>query len=158
MTFQNRSDPKQNPWYPRFASDEADALLDELDEAHVLTLRAALKTTTFQAWKLWVEDSREEIGEYDELSPSERTRRLQGPDRIDALRLHHACVFVELWRARTNMSFYHFPPYGQVPDEPHLQRAMMLGILASHRQAYLRDVWPFEVPDGEDRDPFADES
>lgn len=156
MTYTNRSDPTQNSWYPRFVSDRADALLDELDEAQVQQLRGALKTLTFEEWKVWMVTEREAIGTYDELTPRERTRRRQKPGRTDALKLHHACLFVELWRARTDTSYCHFPPYGQALDTPELQRAMMLAVMASHRKAYLRDVWPFDVPEGDDPYPFRD--
>lgn len=31
MSHTNHSDPKNNPWYPRHASDRADELIEELD-------------------------------------------------------------------------------------------------------------------------------
>ena len=154
MPYTNRSDPKENPWYPRGASDLADALIDELDVAQVRQLYDALRTQTIVEWWVWLESHREEISEYDGLTAAQRKRRLQKTDKTSALRLHHACIFVELWRARTHAAYYHFPPYGRVPDTPHAQRSMMLAIVDSYNKFEPHDVWPFEVPDGVDFFPL----
>jgi hypothetical protein len=161
MPYTNRSDPKQNPWYPRHVSDRADALIEELDPAQIQQLGDALQSTTFAEWSAWLEEKRAEIGEYDELSLAGRRRRLQKPDRLYALRLHHACVFVELWHARTHASYFHFPPHGDGAQTPQAQRAMMLAVMASYSQIDPRDLWPFEFPENAERCglfPFRDSS
>ena len=40
MPYTNRSDPKENPWYPRGASDLADALIDAINNDIAETKRA----------------------------------------------------------------------------------------------------------------------
>src|SRR6266567_214833 len=86
---------KENPWYPRHASDRADELTDELDEEQILRLYNELKTKTHVKWLLWLEDARGPICEYDSLSRVQRKRRLQKSPDIETLLLHHACIFVE---------------------------------------------------------------
>lgn len=154
MTYTNHTDPKQNPLYPRLASDLADALIDELDESQVRRLFDELRATDLAAWLGWFEQNGEAIYEYGCLTPTQRKRRSQTPGDTAALRLHHALIFAELWRARTHESHYHFPPYGPVPDNQEDQLKLMLGILRSYNQFEPHDLWPFEVPQGVDFFPL----
>lgn len=153
-----RSDDGQKPWYPRFVSDRADVLIDELDEGLVQQLQAELQKSTYPAWAQWLEDARADIEEYDSLTAAARKRRLRGSDVPGALKLHHACVFVELWRHRLDSRHMSLPPRGDPLDTPASQRRLLLWALASYSQADPRDFWPFpESPDSVAW-PFADET
>ncbi len=150
---------RQSAWYPRHVSDRADELIDEPGEAQLRQLYDALKTITVGEWMTWLSDFREEICEYDALRPAERKRLLQpvAPSvPIDALRLHHACIFVELWRTRMNNDYFHLPPRGMPIDDPESQREMMLAVVASYYEYDAHDLWPFELPDDETGLPFCD--
>lgn len=152
------SDDSETPWYPRFVSDRADQLLDELDEGQVEQLRLELQTIPYTAWAQWLEDTRAAIQEYDSLPAAGRRRRLQGQDALVALRLHHACVFVELWRARLVAQHVALPPRGGPLDTPEEHRSMMLSVLASYSQVDVRDFWPFAGRPGSPYWPFADDA
>lgn len=154
MTYTNPSDPQRNAFYPRFASDLADALTDELDEGQIRQLYDALKTTELATWLGWLEESWAEICEHGALSPAERKRLLRKPERTAALRLQHALIFVELWRTRTHVAYVQFPPHGYVPDNPQDQYRLMLGCVRAYMQFDPRDLWTFEVPEGVDFFPL----
>ena len=157
MPYTNRSDPKQNPWYPNHVSDRADELIKELSEAQSQCLYDELKKMTLGDWFSWLEDQREEISEYDRLTRAERKRSLNKQPNLDVLKLHHACVYVELWRARTTNAYFSFPPNGQALDTPESQREMMLSVLASYNSFEMGDLWPFACSDDADPFPFSRE-
>ena len=96
--YTNYSSPKQNAFYPRRASDRADQMTDELGEEQVIQLYNELKTMSYQEWFDWFFDERAKILQYDSLTTAERTRLHQPKPTIAVLRLHHACVYLELWR------------------------------------------------------------
>jgi hypothetical protein len=147
-TFVNK-----NPWYPHHESDRADELIDELDEAQIMQLFRELKTKTFAQWNDWFEGAREEISKYDYLSRAQRKRRLrQQPDNA-TLRLHHACICVELWRARLNRRYLCLPPAGEI-DTPESQREMLMAVVAAYNDFDLGDLWFFDHPDIDDPFPF----
>ncbi|MEN9481018.1 MAG: hypothetical protein RLZZ298_2413 [Pseudomonadota bacterium] len=157
MPFMNLSDPKQNAWYPRHVSDRVDELIDELDAAQCELLYDELGKETIGDWFVWIEEQREAISGYDGLSRTQRKRRLGKSADTSTLKLHHACVFVELWRARTTSSYFHLPPSGGPLDTEEAQRRMMLAVVASFNDASaIRDLWPFEFPEGIQALPFRD--
>ncbi|MFM2056070.1 MAG: hypothetical protein RLY71_455 [Pseudomonadota bacterium] len=136
--------PEESPWYPLHVSARADELIDELGEVQCRRLFDALRTTSVAQWLCWLEDARAEIGAYDGLTAKQRKRRLQDPGDIDALRLHHACVFVELWRARMERNYRQLPPRGMPLDRPEDHRSMLLDAMAAHSAWQDLDLWPFE--------------
>lgn len=150
---QQRTDP-----YPKHVSARADALIAELDEAQCHQLYAELKTIDVQEWTDWLGAARKEIARYDSLTPTERSARIRGPADTSALasplRLHHAIVFLELWRARMQLKYLHLPPSGLPLDTPERHREMLLAAMASFHDYDLRDLWPFALPKGFDRIPF----
>jgi len=152
----NDSFLRENPWYPRHESDRADELVDELDEERVLRLYNALKTRTFVDWLSWLEAERGAICAYDGLS---RTKRIQYLKKHgdEALLLHHACIFVELWRAKIHRGYFPLPPNAAPIDTHQRQRDLMLNVVASYATDN-RDLWPFDHPDIEDYYPFVNET
>lgn len=154
----SRSAGQENPWYPRHESDRADRLVDELDEEQMWRLYSELKTRTYREWTGWLLKHREEICAYDSLSPAERKRRLRDSADIDALVFHHACLFVELWRARINREHFCLPPSGPDLDTPEKHRDMMLNVMAAFHEMTDDDAWPFDHPDIEDSFPFREGS
>lgn len=149
---------RENVFYPRHVSDRADELLDELEEEQVLQLYNELKTKTYAEWLDWLEDARAEISKYDHLSRAARKRELQKLPDIKTLLLHHACVYVELWREFLNHNYFSLPPAGEV-DTPESQREMMLAVVAAYNHPdLLRALWPFSHPSIEDRFPFLRDS
>jgi hypothetical protein len=157
MSGDNHSFGRENPWYPRHVSDRADELCDELDEVQLRQLYDALKNKTLSEWLIWLEEARAEVAKYDWLRRAERKRRLQKRTSPEVLLLHHACVFVELWRARMESRYFHLPPRGLPLNEPEAHREMLLAVLASYNAFDARDLWPFEFPEGEDHLPFRSE-
>lgn len=149
---------KENAWYPRHVSDRADVLLDELDEEQVLRLYNELKTKTYAEWIGWLEDARADISKYDNLSRAARKRQLQKRPDTKTLLLHHACVYVDLWRELLNQKYISLPPAGEI-DTPESQREMMLAIVAAYNDPdLLRALWPFAHPSIDDRFPFQRDS
>lgn len=150
---QQSSDP-----YPKHVSARADALIAELDEAQCRKLYAELQTIDVQEWTDWLGDTRKEIAQYDSLTPTERNARLRAPADTSApispLRLHHAIVFLELWRARMQSRYLHLPPTGLPLDTPERHREMLLAAVASFHDYDLRDLWPFDFPKGRGSIPF----
>lgn len=140
------TDSERNAWYPLHVSDRADELIGEVSEAQCERLFRELQTSTLPEWWNWLEDEREQIAEYDSLSAAVRNRRLQSTGDNSVLRLHHAAVWLELWRARTHSRFFPLPPNGQRLDDPAAQRSMMLAVVASYHDAEPADYWPFEYP------------
>ncbi|MDD2366297.1 MAG: hypothetical protein PHN84_09045 [Desulfuromonadaceae bacterium] len=153
----NHSVLRENPWYPRHESDRADELVDELDEAQQLRLYDELKTKTYESWKSWLLDARVEICTYDQLNRAQRARRLKKLPDTDALVLHHACIFVELWRAKIHREYFPLPPNAAPVDTPQRQRDLMLNVVASYATD-VRDLWPFDHPDIDDGFPFRSDS
>lgn len=153
----NGSFLRENPWYPRHESDRADELVDELDEEQMLRLYNALKTNSLAKWLNWLEDARGEISTYDYLSRAKRKQCLK-KHGDDALLLHHACIFVELWRARINREYFCLPPQGPELDTPVAHRSMMLDVVTAYFRFDDRDLWPFDHPDIEDYYPFEQET
>lgn len=157
MSFGNRTDPKQNPWYPRHVSDRAEELIEELDAKQCRQLYDELQKQTVSEWLFWLEEQREDIYQYDVLTRTQRIRRLGKPTDSSTLKLHHACVFVELWRARMTSSYFHLPPSGRPLDATEDQRRMMLAVLASYNDSLsIQDLWPFETSEDEHPVPFRD--
>lgn len=157
MSYTNRSDPKQNPWYPRHVSDRADELIEELGETQCQLLYDELHNETIGEWFVWLEEQREAISQYDGLSRTQRKRRLGKLADTSTLKLHHACVFVDLWRARMTTSYFHLPPSGGALDSMEDQRRMMLAVVASYNDPLaLRDLWPFDFPEDVHPVPFRD--
>lgn len=146
MSFTNQSNPKENPWYPRHVSDRVDELLDDLDETQSRQLYDELKKITLGDWFAWLEDTRNEVSKYDSLSRAKRRQRLAKSASVADLKLHHACVFVELWRTRTTNAFFSLPPSGAPLDTDENQREMMLAVVSSYNNFEFRDLWPFEFP------------
>ena len=150
----NDSFPQESAFYPLGFSDRAAVLIEELDATQALQLYNELKTRTYEDWLDWLEDARAEIAKYDYLTRSERKARLQKPTDIQSLFLHHACVFVELWRARLAREYFHLPPSGGPLETAEEQREMMLAVAVSYHKYHHRDLWPFECPDCVDLFPF----
>lgn len=157
MPYTNRSDPKQNPWYPRHVSDRADELIEELDATQCRLLYDELQKETIGEWFVWLEEQREAISQYDELRRTQRKRRLGKAADTSALKLHHACIFVELWRSRMTTSYFHLPPSGGPLDTTEDHRRMMLAVVASYNDPLaVHDLWPFEFPEDVHPVPFRD--
>lgn len=157
MSYTNSSDPKQNPWYPRHVSDRADELIEELDEKQCQRLYDELQKEAIGEWFVWLEEKREEIAAYDDLSRAQRKHRLNKPADTSTLKLHHACVFVELWRARLTTSYFHLPPSGGPLEAQEDHRRMMLAVVASYNDPLsVQDLWPFEFPEDLQYLPFQD--
>jgi len=154
MSFINQANPKENPWYPRHVSDRADQFLDELDETQCGQLYNELKKTTLGDWFVWLEAARKEVSIYDSLSHVKRRQRLAKQPSVIDLKLHHACVFIELWRTRTTNVYFSLPPSGAPLDTDERQREMMLAVVSSYNNFELRDLWPFEFPNDVDLFPF----
>lgn len=150
----NDSFLRENHFYPRHESDRADELVDELDEEQILRLYNELKTKTYSEWMDWLEDARGEICQYDSLSRALRKRQLQKKPDSEALRLHHACIFVELWRARIHREYFPLPPNAGPIETHEAQRDLILNVVAAYNKHDLRDLWPFDHPDIEDYFPF----
>lgn len=150
----NDSVLRENPWYPRHESDRADALVDELDEGQILRLYGELKTRTLAEWLCWLETARGLICQYDGLSDTKRRQLLKGKADSEALMLHHACVFVELWRWRIHREYFPLPPNAPPIDTHATQRDLMLNVVVAYHKHDLRDLWPFDHPDIDDRYPF----
>lgn len=160
MTMLDYVDPKKNSFYPRHVSERADALTDQLDQTQIQRLYRLLRAKELHIWLLWLEDARIEISDYDILTEKQRAAELRGKNSEHSLMLHHACIFLELWRARL-MHFYHpLPPSGAPIDTPASQRHLMLCSLASFNAFDPRDLWPFERPEGSEESiwfPFPEE-
>lgn len=159
MTFKSSSDPKSNVWYPRFVSDRADELIEELEDDHLKVLYSAVRLKSISDWLLWIEENRNEVTAYDSLTTKERRSRLKSKRATSDLLLHHACIYVELWRARLAYSYQSLPPNGDPITTPESQRALMLAAVASFNNFDARDFWPFEIPDGAEETkwfPFRD--
>lgn len=154
----NDSFRKENHFYPRHESDRADELVDELDEEQILRLYNELKTKSHAKWLLWLEDARGSICQYDSLRRAQRKRRLQKKPDIETLLLQHACIFVELWRARINREYFCLPPSGPDLDTPESHRSMMLDVVTALSHGDDRDLWPFDHPLIDDMFPFASDS
>jgi hypothetical protein len=149
------SEPQKNAWYPAHESERADELISELDKAQLLELYEALQSQTLVEWWEWIEEKRADISEYDYLSRTER-RKLLKHEGSATLMLHHACIYIELWRSRTVKRYFSFPPSGVPIDTPVAQREMMLAVVASYQDFDMRDIWPFEVLYGKNNYPFHD--
>jgi hypothetical protein len=157
MSFTNRSDPKQNPWYPRHVSDRAEELIEELDTTQCRQLYDELQKQTIGEWFVWLEEQREAISQYDALTRTQRKRRLGKLTDTSILKFHHACIFVELWRARMTSSYFLLPLSGGSLDAAEDQRRMMLAVLASHNDSLaIQDLWPFDVHEEAHPVPFRD--
>lgn len=156
MSFTNQANPKENPWYPRHVSDRVDELLDELGETQCAQLYEELKKTTLGDWFVWLESAREEVSVYDSLSHFKRRQRLAKKSSVVDLKLHHACIFIELWRTRTANAYFSLPPSGAPLDTEERQREMMLAVVSSYNNFELRDLWPFEFPNDVDLFPFCE--
>lgn len=148
------NESQENPWRPAHVSDRADELRAELDEEQLGLLFRELQTMSYAEWLAWIEAKRAAICRYDYSSPAERRRQLRKPGGIEVLMLHHACAWLELWRARTAQRFFPLPPAGAPLDSPERHREMLLACLASLHDLDERDQWPFDLPEGEDQYPF----
>jgi hypothetical protein len=146
----------ENPWYPRHESDRVDELCAELDEGQILQLYCELKTKTLAEWQDWCEAQRVLICQYDALSDAKRHQQLKKKGGLDptALMLHHACVFVELWRCRLHREYFPLPPNAPPIDTHHKQRGLMLNVMAALYRYDNRDLWPFDHPEIDDGYPF----
>jgi hypothetical protein len=158
MSDTHHSFDREHTWYPRHVSDRADELIDELDESQCRRLFDALKAMALSEWFDLLETSRNDIVKYDALNRAGRKRRLAKDGTAEPLLLHHGCIFVELWRARTQSTYFHFPPTGPSIATPEAQRDMLLAVLTSFNAFDLRDLWPFEFPEGEEQLPFRRET
>lgn len=147
---------RENPWYPAHVSDRADELISELDEAQLRLLYNELQTMSCLEWFAWLEAERGSICKHDWLNRAERQARLRKPGEVAHLRFQHACVWLELWRARTQMHYFHLPPSGLPLDTPEQHREMMLKVVASYHDYDERDFWPFDLPDGVESFSFRD--
>lgn len=149
---------QKNPEYPKRVSPRADALIAELDAAQRRRLYDELKATPLQEWFDWLVSERKEIARYDSLTAAERQTRLRSAADISVQnspgRLQHACVYIELWRARMQQRYFHLPPSGLPLDTPERHREMLLAALASYNDYSPDDLWPFEYPKGESANPF----
>jgi len=145
MTSTTPRAPEESPWYPRHASDRADELIDELDEALCRQLYDALRPMQYEEWLDWMYSHEAAIAEHDGITASQRKRRLHARSgSVDSARLQHACVFLALWHARMAWHHGHLPSRAQPGHRPDEQRRMLLASLASLRNAPVRDLWPFE--------------
>ncbi|MBW4056534.1 MAG: hypothetical protein HIU83_14260 [Proteobacteria bacterium] len=152
---------RENHFYPRHESDRADELVDELDEGQILRLYNELKTKTLTEWLNWLDTERGSICQYDALSRAKRRQQLKkkGEPGLDAVRLQHACIFVELWRWRIHREFFPLPPNAPPIDTHQKQRDLMLNVMAAYYRYDDRDLWPFlDHPDIDDRFPFRKET
>lgn len=112
MSHTNSSDLKQNACHPRHVSDRVNELIEEIEATQCQLLYDELKKGTIREWFVWLEEQRDTISAYDELPRAPRKRRLGKSADASTLKLHHACVFVELWRTRLTTSYFHLPPSG----------------------------------------------
>ena len=108
-------------------------------------------------WLLWFEANIKSFLGYDCLSDSERKKKLKNAD-TDVLKCHHACIFLELWRARLHENYLPLPPNGSPIDTKESHRQVMVMALISYSDFKVNDFWPFEIPENEDRFPFQEES
>lgn len=113
-----------------------------------------LKLTTHGNWFGWLEEARDEVSKYDRLSSIRRQQRLAKHQSIADLKLHHASIFVELWRVRTTNAYFSGSLIGTSLDTDENQREMMLAVVSSYNNFELRDLWPFEFPNDADQFPF----
>jgi hypothetical protein len=119
-------------------------LIDEVDDQQLTALYLLVKDKTLTEWLLWLEDERAAVLTYDALSASKRAKELKVS--ASSIRYHHACIYLELWRARLTRSFRPLPPNGDSIQSPVSQRELMLQVLASSSAFDPRDFWPFERP------------
>ena len=145
-----------NVWYPHHVSDRADELMGELQPSHCRVLFTALQTHTVSAWLNWLEVTSKDVLCYDVLNKNERSRRLNSKNNVDALRYHHACIFLELWRTRVHSSHLALPPNGPPLDSASSLRQMMIGTMTAYNSMEAEDFWPFAYPE-EARWPFKSE-
>ena len=149
MSSTTPREPEESHLYPLHVSDRADELIGELDEALCQPLFDALGTMSSEDWFEWMADERAAIDEYDGLAASQRRRRLHAhAGSVDAARLHHACVFLALWRARLLRRGV-LPPSSPPLTRAEDQRRMLLAALETSRHFDVRDLWPFEWPQTE---------
>jgi hypothetical protein len=157
VSYDNHDFAQENAWHPWHVSDRATELSEELDEAALRRLYDSLRVKTLSEWLTWLEDARKDITKYDWQKARDRKRHLQKNPTSEALMLHHACIFIELWRTRLNNQYFPLPPRGLPIDGPESQREMMLAVLTSYNALDKTDLWPFRFPDGEDQLPFRSE-
>jgi hypothetical protein len=50
--------------------------------------------------------------------------------------------------------YFSLPRRGLPLNGPESHREMMLAVVASYNAFDMRDLWPFELPEGEDQLPF----
>ena len=141
--YVNQSDPEKNAWYPRHVSDRADILLDEMSQESELKLFRALQAVSLGEWLEYLEEEKDEICRFDALSTKERAKELRQENNLVALRLLHACVFVELWRCHLTQSSFPLPPSGLPLDESERHREFLLESLAAYNTIPERAYWPF---------------
>jgi hypothetical protein len=128
MSSFNQTNLKKNPWYPRHVSDRVNELLDELNELQCQRLYDEFKKITIGDWFFWLEENRDEISRHDGLSLIQRRKNLNTRSSVTTLKLHHACIFIELWRVRTTNNYFLFPPSGLPLENVTRQREMMLDV------------------------------
>ena len=140
---------KESAFYPHYVSDRVDALVDELDATQIRQLYDELKSKTYSEWLDWLEGTRGNIAHYDYLTRTERKRCIQQRTDNDPLLLHHACIYIELWRQRCLLDF---PPHTLL-DTPESQREILLTVVTSYN-VDPRDLWPFDHEEIDDSFPF----
>lgn len=151
MPYTKQFPPLKNPWYPRFESDYADALIEELSEAQCLQLYGAVQSMTYPEWTDWMSANSAAIALYDASTANERAQALASIPGSDGVMLHYACVYSELFRIR----FLHH--YGVFPErlgEPVHQRDMLRAAVLAYQTIDVRCYWPFEYPENADPFPF----
>lgn len=142
---------KESAFYPHHVSDRVDELIDELDATQIRQLYDELKNKTYNEWSDWLEgkSTRGKIAYYDYLTCTERKRCIQQRTDNEPLLLHHACIYIELWRQRCRLDF---PPHTLL-DTPESQREILLTVVTSY-DVDIRDLWPFYHEEIDDLYPF----
>ncbi|MCI5157168.1 MAG: hypothetical protein D3906_01785 [Candidatus Electrothrix sp. AUS1_2] len=135
--------------YPHHVSDRVDELINELDATQIRQLYDELKKNTYSEWLKWLEGTRGKIAHYDYLTRTERKRCIQQRIDNEPLLIHHACIYIELWRQRCLLDF---PPHTLL-DTPESQREILLTVVTSY-SVDPRDLWPFDHEEIDDSFPF----
>ncbi len=130
----------------RKVSERAEKFIEQLNEVQVQKLTCALKSIQpHNQWKEWLISERKAIGAYDRLDYVGRERFLQTRNDNEILLIHHACIYIELWRVRIDSkNYFNFRDIGLV-DRPVEQREMLLGVLSAWEDIDPQDLWLSDV-------------
>lgn len=150
----NQSQKEDNCWYPRHVTDRVDLMIDQLDDKNTRLLYEEYTQISTDDWLAWFLSNWNEISNYDLLADAERVEILEKNPNGAILKQHHACIFLDLWRARLENSFLQLPPHGPPIEDVVDQRLILLTSLVSYLEMYPEDYWPFKIPEGQIGFPF----